>query len=149
MNLNESLPTEPDDDEMSEEHKRLYVVWGGSYYATGEVTETGDAVCRLCAPPTESAWWRAFQSHIAKLWYDTDHEWLAMHGGAKHGPNAYDPQLAPLKENAKENGAFDLSDPMTYLVWLDFIGRYPERGQAWSEFERAHGAIETLKFSNA
>jgi hypothetical protein len=72
-----------------------------------------------------------------------------MHGGAKHGPNAYDPQLAPLKENAKENGAFDLSDPMTYLVWLDFIGRYPERGQAWSEFERAHGAIETLKFSNA
>jgi hypothetical protein len=133
-----------DADEMSEEQKRLCLVWGCVYYATGEVTADGNAVCRLGAPPTERAWWGAFQSHIAKLWYDTDHEWLAMHGGAKHGPNAYDPQLAPLKENAKERGAFDLSDPLTYLVWLDFIGRYPERGQAWEEFQREHGAIEIL-----
>ncbi len=136
MNLKDSID--------ENERRRLYVVWEGTHYTTGETTENGGVVCRLSAPPNNRAWWHAFERHVAQLWFDCEQEWLARHIKEKRGANAYNPQLKPLVEIAKARGTFHLSDPMTYLVWLDFLGKFPERGQAWKEFQREHGETETL-----
>ena len=81
---------------------------------------------------------RAWQGFVApprslSLWQLHVRKWLMA--------RAYDSQsalvpLSPLVLKAKADEFLDLSEPLTFSYFLDYLNEYPERRRAWKQFER-------------
>lgn len=63
---------------------------------------------------------------------------------AHRGDNACDPQLAPVVARFNAEKVFDLDDPLTYSLWIEYLSEYPERRRAWQAFEQEHGTQSVL-----
>lgn len=93
-------------------------------------------------PKTLSNWRNQMRKYVTRRWYDSDHPLAGMM--KIQGPNAGDPEMIPLLLIANVNGAWDLSDALTFSVWMDYLNEYPERAELWREFEAQYGVQEKL-----
>lgn len=80
----------------------------------------------MAPPDCRRLWARHFSLYVMKRWYDSTH---SIPRGFR-GPNAFNPELAPLVEKCKANADFDLSDPITAIYWIEYLQEYSQRRKA-------------------
>ncbi|HEY0074977.1 MAG TPA: hypothetical protein VGB77_12810 [Abditibacteriaceae bacterium] len=98
------------------------------------------------APQSLNNWRNQMRAYVKRRWYDSDHVCAATHECAR-GFDAFDPALVPLAliiNTKRADITFDLTDPLTYSVWMDYLNEYADRAELWAEFEAAHGVQEKL-----
>jgi hypothetical protein len=86
-------------------------------------------------PPHIYGWHVQFSNWIGCQWYGTNPIIARM----TRRPGGFTPVVEPLVSIAEKREKFDLSDPLTYSLWLDFINEFPQRKRAWKAFEKQHG----------
>jgi hypothetical protein len=96
-------------------------------------------------PLDRSGWAYQFERYIASRWYDSEHPLPHLFVG----PNAGDPTLVPLVMVAMGKGVYDLADPLTAIVWSEYLSEYPQRRRAWRRFQHQNGRCSALYWENA
>lgn len=102
--------------------------WQGIVFNQGDDTFDGK-------PPHIEGWYVQFAHWVGWQWYGTNPIIARM----TKQPGGYNPAVEPLIIIAGTRENFDLSDPLTFTFWLDFINAYPQRKRAWKAFEKQHG----------
>jgi hypothetical protein len=95
------------------------------------------------APCSQLGWWRQFTTYIAARWFDSKHPFAAQNEQWR-GAAAFAPELVPLVAICEIGGDFDLSEPVTFSYWCEFLNEYSERAARWREFEQVNGAVDVL-----
>jgi hypothetical protein len=98
----------------------------------------------FCSAPTSAAAWRVhFRKYVSARWFDSSHP-LAEVCAKFWGEDAFEPEVTAVVEAYDRAGVYDLRDPDTLALWLEYLSEYPERRAAWRAYERANGAQNQL-----
>ncbi len=94
-------------------------------------------------PDCAGAWRGQFNSYLRRRWFDSSHPAAPTHADHR-GPGAFADHLAPLIACHDARIGYDLSDPLTWSVWVEYLSEFSERRKAWRAFLRQHGPCDAL-----